>query len=614
MTNSKWIWNTKTPSKDSYVSFIFELSGASPRTLRLSADSNYTVTLNGRFVNSGQYPDFPWFKVYDELPLDCERPTNTVEILVWYYGKENMSYYLSAPGLRFEVLRDGQTELVSDETVLCRTENRYQNGRCKEITGQLGFGFHYDFTVKNGDFAPATVVDGPESWYPRPVKKLELLPRLAAREIKREGGRVLFDLGREEVGYLYISGACPRSTLTVSYGEHIEDGWVRRVIGSRDFSVELTVDGAFEYENCFRRLGLRYLQVDSDTPVTDLRIGVIPCAYPLSRKPVSLPPLRQRIYDTAVRTLELCMHDHYEDCPWREQGLYTMDSRNQMLCGYYAFGELAFPRACLSLIAKDRRDDGQLAICIPTSLDYVIPSFTLHYFTQVREYYDHSGDKSLLVEVLPKLGELMRSFVSRIDGGLVPSFEGDRYWNFYEWIEGLDGRPRGKTPRFEAALNCLCVIALHNLEKICAAVSAPFEFSGVADSLNVAINAAFFKDGAYVDSADTGRYSELVNSLAILCGAAGENAPSIAKRLASGDFASCTLSMKCFKYDALLQTDPAYKSFILSDIDSTYQKMLDAGATSFWETEDGASAFHNAGSLCHGWSGLPVYYYTIIED
>jgi hypothetical protein len=37
--------------------------------------------------------------------------------------------------------------------------------------------------------------------------------------------------------------------------------------------------------------------------------------------------------------------------------------------------------------------------------------------------------------------------------------------------------------------------------------------------------------------------------------------------------------------------------------------MLFAGATSFWETGRGGDDFDRAGSLCHGWSALPVYYY-----
>ena len=87
------------------------------------------------------------------------------------------------------------------------------------------------------------------------------------------------------------------------------------------------------------------------------------------------------------------MHDHYEDTPWREQALYAMDSRNQMLCGYHAFGEYAFPCANLLLMSKAERKDGLLSICFPNADELTIPSFTLHYFTAVEEYTAYSGDK-----------------------------------------------------------------------------------------------------------------------------------------------------------------------------------------------------------------------------
>ena len=50
-----------------------------------------------------------------------------------------------------------------------------------------------------------------------------------------------------------------------------------------------------------------------------------------------------------------------------------------------------------------------------------------------------------------------------------------------------------------------------------------------------------------------------------------------------------------------------YGAGVLAGIEATWGKMLDAGATTFWETIKGASDFSNAGSLCHGWSAVPVY-------
>ena len=117
----------------------------------------------------------------------------------------------------------------------------------------------------------------------------------------------------------------------------------------------------------------------------------------------------------------------------------------------------------------------------------------------------------------------------------------------------------------------------------------------------------------FTDFTEEHHISELGCSLAILAGAATqEECRVLAEKLTASDrdMVPITLSMKCFLYDALLMTDrEKYKETVLADIELVYGKMLDAGATSFWETEEGESAFGNAGSLCHGWSAMPVYYY-----
>ena len=58
--------------------------------------------------------------------------------------------------------------------------------------------------------------------------------------------------------------------------------------------------------------------------------------------------------------------------------------------------------------------------------------------------------------------------------------------------------------------------------------------------------------------------------------------------------------MRAFLYDSLLKFGDKYKTYIIDDIKEKYKKMLDMGATTFWETEKGAADFDGAGSLCHG--------------
>ena len=68
--------------------------------------------------------------------------------------------------------------------------------------------------------------------------------------------------------------------------------------------------------------------------------------------------------------------------------------------------------------------------------------------------------------------------------------------------------------------------------------------------------------------------------------------------------------MNTFYYDALLSVNETYIPFVIEDIKNKYGKMLAQEATTFWETEKGWQDFDGAGSLCHGWSAIPVYYLT----
>ena len=118
----------------------------------------------------------------------------------------------------------------------------------------------------------------------------------------------------------------------------------------------------------------------------------------------------------------------------------------------------------------------------------------------------------------------------------------------------------------------------------------------------------------FIDTKETRNELELVNALGILSGIAKEHNKIVAEKLKNQELISCSLSMKCFVYDALINVDKAkYKDFILNDIRATYQKMIDFGSTTVWETKDGRDDFEGAGSLCHGWSSIPVYYYSILK-
>ncbi len=629
---SRWIWVDGNPQKDSYGEFYSEFRyDGGQAIIRISVDSNYVLYINGEFVNSGQYCDFPHYKVYDELNVTewCREGINQLAIVVWYYGEECFTYYSGNAGLWFEIDIDGRQRAYSCEEVMSRYSNTFKNGYMKKITIMQGFSFFYDATKEDNwrqgelvGFSKSVIVEQDLNFYPRKTKKMEILPRANSKLIKSSKNYYLFDLMQEEVGYLAFKlHSKKKQLLTICWGEHIVDGVVRRKIGDLDFSVEIIVgEGITEYVNYFRRLGLRYLEIHSEDALDIEYATVKPCPYPLhfvNRKFTN--PLHQRIYDVAVRTLHLCMHEHYEDCPWREQSLYVLDCRNQMLCGYYAFEEYEFARENLHLWGKDNRSDKLLSICAPTSFDLTIPSFSLHYIIAMYEYARYSGDVSLLKENFLKMQSIIELFEGQMEDGLVLNFTGERHWNFYEWSYDLEGYLFSETEAIaEAALNCFFSLALQNMQKICELLNVKGRYAEQAEQLNRAIRDAFYEEqsGLFVNNLVKHEKSELVNALAVLCGATkGEEAKKICAILAGeNEITQITLSMSGFLYDALLLTDKeGYKDYIIKDIEKRYSYMLDAGATSFWETEKGeAEGGTGDGSLCHGWSAMPVYYFNIL--
>ena len=646
---SKWIWPVAEAKCDEYAEFLCDVDffgrGAE---LYVSSDSNYTVYVNGALAAFGQYADFPYMKVYDKIDLSrfMRQGKNVIAFRVWYYGIDTAStYYPGTAGLIYSIYFDEVLAAYSSSLTPSRLSPAFVPYKCKSITGQLGLTFEYD--SKQAD---AWMLGEPNPDYPfGPSFEVKISPEMRertclptcfgethkGREVSGNGiepvskhGRI-FDLGREAVGFICLRFRTESaSPITVAFGEHIVDGHVRKEVGGRDFSFiyHPTAGEINYYMNAFRRFGCRYIELISDEPLSDVEVSLRSVVYPVTRLeyPENLTLTEERIYDVCVYTLECCMHEHYEDCPWREQALYTMDSRNQMLAGYYAFGETLFPKACLELISEDDRPDGLLSICYPIKRNMAIPSFSLHFITECEEYLMYSADEEFIRRIHPKIEKTLDTFLAKLDTvGLILPFSGVDMWNFYEWEDGLEGylgaeRKKLETYEYDLALNTLLSIAISRMISINDRLG--LDSTALKEkkaALNQAIYSHFYKKekGLFETRRGTDHYSKLTNALSILAGVpSAEESRYIAKKLTTDDrLVDASLSMRTFLYDALLAVDKSYASFVLSDIERVYTPMLKTGNNTVWETELGESDFSNAGSLCHGWSSIPIYYYNILK-
>ena len=667
---------------DKYFEYraFFEAQAGAETVLYISASTQYAVYINDQFVDCGQYEGYEDYQVYDTLDISKYLQDGQNELRIGHYvcGEGFNTRRVLVPGVIFEIWSGNQLLRYSGENCESRENKHFLENR-EKITPQLAFNFEYDATAEETEYAPNILAEKEKHLYPRPIKKLDIsafdagdicaqgvfiekdasAPKAIRmqkaflqyyrgkydffksskdktvtwsipEEQQEDGVYMIFDLHKESTGLLEFELEVPEDTeVLIGFGEHLDDLRVRAYVGRRNFCFRyLAKAGKNVFFYPYQRIGLRYLQFHVYSQSGSVKAGIRHQMYPLTKYPCNLQDkFYQRIYEVGCRTLELCMHEHYEDCPWREQALYAMDSRVQILCGYYAFKEYEFPRACLDLMRRSLRDDGLLVMCAPSNGKTNIPCFTAVYVREVLEYVQYSGDQAFLNQAFDVLKKIVDGFAARIEQNhLVPKFPG--YWNFYEWTPGMDdndfwkqntkavetdGAANRQAADYEAPLNAFISDAFRCFAELCRMYKPELaeQYMELHDQMNAAMHQAFFdvQSGAYLTRlGDSKPKHALTQGLMLFADAVPEeHLESVSASIVNDTLIPCSVSMTIYAYEGLLKQGDRYKEYIMSEIERVWGKMLAAGAVTFWETETGADDFAFAGSLCHGWSAVPIY-------
>ena len=654
-----WIWTKKDyPFVVARTTFSAK-KGAG--TLFISAPTTYCAYLNGKMVANSQFADYPFYKVIDESAVDLEE-NNTLEVLAYNMGANTSTNYDKASALFFKVVDSEGAKLTESngETLIKRADYHFKQKF--NITSQLGPALKLDFTAKPDTFKPATVVDPNFTTATRPMKKClltdlidektvevgawgkiktknwaELMQNAPISADKTDengfvtygkdfcGGYTVVDLGRESAGYLSLSVEVDNDCEgAIGWGEHLTDGRVRTHIGPRCFCIELKLrKGQNSIDEYVHRLGGRYLCIFIKGAKFKLnRLTLREQYYPFNFIEKDFASERlNAIYEMGRRTLTLCAHEHYEDCPWREQALYGMDSRNQMLFGYGAFGEATFPKASLITIAHSIGEDNLIDLCAPAKCDIRIPVFSLYFALAVCENAEFEWDENFLTFILPFVEKVMGKYESVLCDGVCANFTAEPYWNFFEWANGLDGgkifRQKGDIlpPTFEAISTALFSIVCYKLSAVYTKLG-----NGILASRYAKLGEQA-KDGLekFYDKVDNIYYSFInkrgekygkhaYTQAIVACAVDKENGLRVLDKIKNPfSLTNLTISALPWKYDAIMKLD-GDKDYCLDEIEKIFGGFIDKGLTSYPETEDLEAAFGRAGSLCHAWSSVPCYF------
>jgi len=420
----------------------------------------------------------------------------------------------------------------------------------------------------------------------------------------------VLDFGKEVVGYPHLRVEGPAGIIIdLGYSEVLEDGKVNSDRKNVKCVERYTMRDGLQTWETFSKRGFRYMQIDihnnSSKPLKIYSIGLNFSTYPVEYRGAfnCSDELLNQIWKVGSYTLQLCMEDAYEDCPFREQAQWMGDARVEALINYYTFGDSKLIARCLRQIGQSQLPEGITSGVWPIRWPNKIADYCLLWIISLWDYYQYTGDKHLVEELYPRIKNALAFFESHLDRYNLLSDVPD--WTFIDWAD-LDKRGEITT------LNCFYYKALINASRMAQLLGEKREaiqYQELAEKVKEAINSWLWSNdtGVYVDCRVGDVLSETIsqhtNSLAVLYDIAGADKQG---RIYSYIFAK--------DRDVVQVGTPYFMFYILRSLfhGDHYQKaieiirerwgdMLKKGATTFWEVFGDWSK-----SRCHGWSAGPT--------
>jgi alpha-L-rhamnosidase len=201
----------------------------------------------------------------------------------------------------------------------------------------------------------------------------------------------------------------------------------------------------------------RYMQIDIETAgeaLTLNRLSAHESAYPFQQRALfdSGDANLQRIWEIGWRTARLDAHETYMDTPYYEQLQYIGDTRIQALISYAVTGDDRLARQAITAFANSHIPEGLTQSRYPSSLEQIIPPFSLYWIGMLDDLYWYRPDAQIVTANLQGTRDVLAWFFryQQPDGLL----RKPPYWNFVDWVP--DGR---SIPTYDAHGQS-CVLSL----------------------------------------------------------------------------------------------------------------------------------------------------------
>lgn len=478
-------------------------------------------------------------------------------------------------------------------------------------------------TVGRVRYVGATL-DHPRADQDRPDEHADW-QRLVAGEARvvvpaRTQRRVIVDLENYYCGYpeLRVTGG-NAATITIGLAESLYEQGDKERKGDRNAVVDKDWYSLFDrfhldggtgrlYESLWWNAG-RFVAIDvqtADEPLELLAFALNETRYPIEPASdfQSSDPRLAAVIPMAVRSLQMCMHETYVDCPHYEQLMYVGDSRLQALTTYVTSSDDRLARKSIELFDHSRDRDGLTRARFPSRAAQTIPPFSLWWISMVHDHAMWRDDATFIRERLPGVRAVLDAFLARLDPstGLPMPLEG---WNFVDWVPGWNiGIPPDADREPNATIALQLVLALQSaaaLERFVGEPEMAERFTHRAAAIVAAVRQHFFDAGRKLlaENLSKTHFAEHANSLARVADAktfADLHAPPF-----DADVSRATIYFSHYYLDACAAAG-RYDAII-----DRLKLWFDLPKHGFVTTPESPEPSR---SDCHGWGAHPLFHYA----
>ena len=644
MKNCMWITHPDAGASDNKTYFFkktFTLEAVTDALLEVSAQARYKLFINGKRLAVGPCKGSREKTFFDTIDVtDALRVgENEIFVEVLQLVSTDMEGKMSpiegvlrvgAALLALE-LTCGSVSIKTDDTWLCARVDGVEHINARSCYSAATREKHDSVSINSQKFVPAkkqTGISNGEAdhywWgstnkcflFERPIPMLDLSDKTSI---------VSFDGEFFEAEYLTFGfprfKVTGKGTIDLVYFECFDSDKgktnARRTDRSlgicREMIDTVVVDGEYIFEPFWFRC-FRFIKVETTGDVSIKLESFTEVNYPMSvRTDYDFGRDDDNaLWDISVRTLQRCMHESYEDCPFYEQLQYAMDTSLQMLYNYQLTDDDLLARKAMDDFAHAQHADGLMPSRTPSVGEQHIPSFQFYFIFMVYAHYIRFGDTALVRKHLRAMDGVIEWFSRHLtEQGLVGQ---SKYWNFVDWakpwgyVEGkndggvpvdIDGGEIGiYNPMMAYFLKCAA-----KLNAICGRGDVANEYLALADKLCENTDKYFWDEekGLYADDLAHSRYSQHMQTWCVLSGTAKpRRAKSIMKRSLSLA-AKATYAFAYFYFRALEAVGMYDKTEEMMD---SYRGLLALDCTTIPETPT------ESRSDCHAWGALAIYEFS----